>query len=143
MASLAISHSLRCTLRQWPQARPVTWQWSAVVWLTMTIGAFVALLTMLNLLPCIDHCAQGSSVSVSVSTWFFCDLLLQSSPLSESDSPSPHHHHAPPRGSFEPLLAQVGFLSAAVLLIGRLSPSTCPLARGLTSAPPTPPPRTA
>lgn len=121
----------------------MAWQWSAVVWTAMTIGAFVALLNMLSLLPCVDHCGQESPASAPASAWFFCDLLLQSSSSQQPSPPSPHHHHTPPRGAFEPILVQVGLLSATMLLVGRLITSARPFALRLTSAPPTPPPRAA
>lgn len=143
MATLATSHNQRCTPRHSPQARRVAWQWSVVVWMAMSIGAGVALLTMLSLFPCIDHCAQDSSASMSTSAWFFCDRLLQPSSSQQPEPPSPHHHHAAPRGAFEPILVQVGLITATMLLVGRLSTSARPFALRLTSAPPTPPPRAA
>jgi hypothetical protein len=142
MATLATSHNQRYIPRHWPQARRVAWRWSAVMWMAMSIGAFVALLTMLSLLPCINHCAQESPASTSASAWFFCDLLLQQS-SSQPEPPPPHHHHTAPRGAFEPILVQVGLISATMLLVGRLSTSAHPFALCLTSAPPTPPPRAA
>lgn len=142
MATLATSHNQRCIPQHWPKARRAAWQWSGVVLMAIVIGAFVALPNMLSLVPCIDHCAQESATSTPSSTWFFCDLLLQPSSSQPPEPPEPHHHGAP-RGAFEPILVQVGLISATMLLVGRLSTSAHPFALRLTSAPPTPPPRAA
>ena len=109
----------------------------------MSIGAFVALLNMLSLLPCVDHCAHERPASGLTSAWFFCDLLLQPSSSPQPEPPLPHHHHVAPRGAFEPVLVQVGLITATMLLVGRLGASARPFALRLTSAPPTPPPRAA
>lgn len=143
MATLATSYNQRCNPRHWPQARRVAWQWSAMMWMAMSIGAFVTLLNLLSLLPCIDHCAKHSPASTPASAWFFCDWLFQPSSSQQPDPPSPHHHHAAPRGAFEPILVQVGLITTTMLLVGRLSTSARPFALRLTSAPPTPPPRAA
>lgn len=143
MATLAARDSLHRRLLTWRGARKENRQWSSLLWSAMGVGACIALLNMLILLTCVDHCLQESRFSASAGAWFFCDLLLQSSPNQQPESPSPYHHHTAPRGAFEPILVQVGLISATVFLVGRLSPSARPLALGLPSAPPTPPPRTA
>ncbi len=142
MATLATSHNQRCIPQHWQKARRAAWQWPGVVFMAIVVGAFVASPNILSLVPCTDHCAQESTTSTPASTWFFCDLLLQPSSSQSPEPPSPHHHGAP-RGAFEPILAQVGLISATMLLVGRLSASAHPFALSLTCAPPTPPPRAA
>lgn len=143
MATLAASDNQRCMALHWPSARQAARQWSAMIPTALVVGVCIALLNMLSLLPCIDHCAAEAPASAPASAWFFCDQLFQALPSPQPEPLSPHHHHTAPRGAFEPILVQVGFLSAAVLLIGRLGASARPFALRLTSAPPTPPPRAA
>lgn len=144
MATPVLAYNQRCILECRSKAKPKVWRWSGgMARMVIGIGAFVALLNMLSLLVCIEHCAQESPASVPASAWFLRGMLLQPPPIQHPDPPLPHHHHTAPRGAFERILVQVGLLSSAMLLVGRLSLSACPFVFRLTSAPPTPPPRAA
>jgi len=130
-------------LPAWALAHRLALRWPSFVAPVMGISAGIVVLTMLSLLPCIPHCVQGEMPAASASPWFLCDRFSQVDSGLPSALPLPHHHHAPPRGAFEPILVQVGLIPLFVLLIGRLFVSANPMALRLTSAPPTPPPRAA
>lgn len=101
----------------------------------------ITVLSVFSLLPCLYHCAKTHSPAQETVTWFFCDFPLTHA--ATSGAPAQHHHHAPPRTTFEPALVHLGLISTVVLLISRLFASASPLALHQTSAPPTPPPRAA
>ncbi len=129
------------SLLAWPNAGWAARPWAAMVRAVMTVGACIALLNMLSLLPCISHCAQDETPPASASAWFLCDLHIQAE--RSSLPPVSHHHHATPRVAFEPILVQLGLITTPVLLISPLFRSANHVALRLTSAPPTPPPRAA
>lgn len=132
--------------RQYLSARPPTgrsdWTTLPVLKALIGLGVAVALLNLLNLLPCISHCTKEEFGSSATSTLLLCDVLRQTQQTEIAELP-PHHHHAAPRTAFEPVLVQLGTIATLVLLVGRLLMSAFPTALRLASAPPTPPPRAA
>lgn len=130
------------SLLAWPNAGRAARPWEAMVRAVMAVGACIALLNMLSLLPCISHCAQDETTSAA-SAWFLCDLHIQATQSPLPEPPASHHHHATLRVAFEPVLVQLGLITTLVLLISRLFRSANHVALRLTSAPPTPPPRAA
>jgi hypothetical protein len=143
MARLSVHIEQLYFQRIWPNARCAAQPCSATRWATLAACVCIALLNMLSLLPCVNHCTQDEARPGTVSAWFLCDLCGQPGQRSLPEPPIPHHHHAPPRTAFEPILVHLGLITTMVLLISRLFTSASPLALRLGSTPPTPPPRAA
>lgn len=97
-----------------------------------------------GVLPCIVHCGRDHTQATAESapapiTWFLCDFP---SAFGEATTPpASHHHHLAPQLPFEPTLAFVGMLAAALLVTSRLLLQLRRRAEPLRFAPPTPPPR--
>ncbi len=104
-------------------------------------AALVVLLSLLNVLPCIDHCTAAETASAKSFATFLCDM--PAAHASANNIESPHHHHTNSRVPIEPLFAFVGTIVVALALTARIPRAQALTLVALLHTPPTPPPRPA
>jgi cytochrome b561 len=110
------------------------WNWASAAQRLGMLLACIALLGLLNLFPCSDHCREAQP-RLPMAT-FFCDL--PGAHGATPDAAQPHHHHLPS----QPLVTSVVLLLFGAFALHEWL-GRSPTLRLLTTlgTPPTPPPR--